>query len=96
MRRHDELMERLAAADPVRDPEELTPEDQREADALLARLLATPVEPAAEPRRPRSQLRRRRWRWPARRAPCWRALSRSTSSTPTRRGPQWSTGRWRR
>ena len=59
MRRHDELMERLAAADPVRDPEELTPEDQREADALLARLLATPVEPAAEPRRPRSQLRRR-------------------------------------
>ena len=52
-------MERLAAADPVRDPEELTPEDQREADALLARLLATPVEPEAEPQRPRSQLRRR-------------------------------------
>ncbi len=51
MRRHDELMERLAAADPVRDPEELTPEDQREADAMLARLLATPVEPAATPPR---------------------------------------------
>lgn len=50
MRRHDELMERLAAADPVRDREPLTPEAQREADAMLARLLATPV---TEPRRPR-------------------------------------------
>jgi hypothetical protein len=59
MRRHDELMERLAAADPVRDREELTDEDQREADALLARLLATPVEPAPAPRAPRFQLRRR-------------------------------------
>ena len=56
MRRHDELMERLAAADPVRDPEELTPEDQREADAMLARLLATPVEPAATPRRARRRV----------------------------------------
>ena len=59
MRRHEELMGRLAAADPVRDREPLTPEAQREADALLARLLATPVEPATAPRRPRSQLRRR-------------------------------------
>jgi hypothetical protein len=59
MRRHEELMERLAAADPVRDREPLTPEAQREADALLARLLAIPAEPAAAPRRPRSQLRRR-------------------------------------
>ena len=59
MRRHEELMERLAAADPVRDREPLTPEAQREADALLARLLATPVEPAAAPRRRRFQLRRR-------------------------------------
>ena len=59
MRRHEELMERLAAADPVRDREPLTPEARREADALLARLLATPVEPAAAPRRPRFQLRRR-------------------------------------
>ena len=42
MRGHDELMERLAAADPVRDREPLTPEAQREADAMLARLLATP------------------------------------------------------
>src|SRR3954452_789017 len=50
MRGHDELMERLAAADPVRDREPLTPEAQREADAMLARLLATP---ATEPRRPR-------------------------------------------
>jgi hypothetical protein len=50
MRRNDELMERLAAADPVRDREPLTPEAQREADAMLARLLATPV---TEPRRSR-------------------------------------------
>jgi hypothetical protein len=56
MRRHDELMERLAAADPVRDREPLTPEDQREADAMLARLLATPV---AEPERRRSRAPRR-------------------------------------
>jgi len=59
MRRHEELMERLAAADPLRDRERPTPEEQREADALLARLLATPVEPAAAPRRPRFRLRRR-------------------------------------
>ena len=59
MRRHQELMERLAAADPVRDREPLTPEAQREADVLLARLVATPVEPASAPRRPRAQLRRR-------------------------------------
>jgi len=59
MRRHPDLMERLAAADPVRDGEPSTPEEQREADALLARLLATPVEPAAAPWRPRSRLRRR-------------------------------------
>jgi hypothetical protein len=59
MPRERELMERLAAADPLRDAEQLTAEDQREADALLARLLAGPVAPAAEPRRPRSRLRRR-------------------------------------
>jgi len=57
MRRHEELMERLAAADPVRDDEQLTPEEQREADALFARLVTTPVEPVAAPRAPR--LRRR-------------------------------------
>ena len=56
MRGHDELMERLAAADPVRDREPLTPEAQREADAMLARLLATPV---TEPRRSRSRVRPR-------------------------------------
>ena len=50
MRGHDELMERLAAADPVRDREPLTSEAQREADVMLARLLATPV---TEPRRTR-------------------------------------------
>jgi hypothetical protein len=56
MRGHDELMERLAAADPVRDREPLTPEAQREADAMLARLLATPV---TEPQRSRSRVRPR-------------------------------------
>jgi hypothetical protein len=44
---HD-LMERLAAADPVPGPATIDPAHQREADALLERLLATPVE---EPRR---------------------------------------------
>ena len=56
MRGHDELMERLAAADPVRDREPLTSEAQREADAMLARLLSTPV---TEPRRSRSRVRPR-------------------------------------
>lgn len=56
MRGHDELMERLAAADPARDREPLTTEEQREADAMLARLLATP---ATEPQRPRSRVPRR-------------------------------------
>jgi hypothetical protein len=55
MARHQELMERLAAADPLRDGEQMTPEDQREANALLERLLATPVD--AKTHRPR--LRRR-------------------------------------
>ena len=50
---HD-LMERLAAADPVAGGERLGTEQQREADALLERLLATPPEPS--PQRPR-----RRW-----------------------------------
>jgi hypothetical protein len=40
-----ELMDRLTAADPLPDPERLTSEEQRDADALLARLLATPVAP---------------------------------------------------
>jgi hypothetical protein len=46
---HD-LIERLAAADPMADAERLGPEQQREADALLERLLATPTEPVARPR----------------------------------------------
>ena len=56
MNRRGDLMERLAAADPLPDAERLNPEDQREADALLASLLAGPTEDhAAEPRpwRPR-------------------------------------------
>lgn len=49
-----DLMERLGAADPVAESSRLSAEDQREADALLAQLLASPVEQA--PARPR-----RRW-----------------------------------
>lgn len=45
---HDPI-ERLAAADPLRDGELLTESEQREADALLARLLAE--EPERAPRR---------------------------------------------
>lgn len=52
MHRRGDLMERLAAADPLRDGEQLTPEEEREAEALLARLLAAPAEPAAPQRRP--------------------------------------------
>jgi hypothetical protein len=42
----DELMDRLASADPLPNAERLTPDAHREADALLARALATPVRPA--------------------------------------------------
>jgi hypothetical protein len=52
-------MEKLAAADPLRDGERLTPEEEREADALLTRLLATP--PAGAERRGRGRRRVRRW-----------------------------------
>jgi hypothetical protein len=51
-------MERLAAADPLPDAERLTTEEQREADALLGQLLATPVSPE---RRPARTPRLRRW-----------------------------------
>ena len=58
MRRDPDLMNRLAAADPLPHAEQLTPEEEREADAMLARLLAAPVEPdAPEPG----------MRWPRRR-----------------------------
>ena len=78
MRGHDELMERLAAADPVRDREPLTSETQREADAMLARLLATPV---TEPRRSRSRVRPRARPWStARWRPCREAASTTSSS----------------
>jgi hypothetical protein len=53
----NDLMERVAGADTVRDPGSLTPDEQRDADALLQRLLASPA-PAAAPRRARP---RRRW-----------------------------------
>jgi hypothetical protein len=51
MRPDRELMERLVAADPLPDAERLSPEEQRKAEALLARLLATPIGPPTD-RRP--------------------------------------------
>jgi hypothetical protein len=54
-----ELIERLAAADPAPGGERLTPDEQEEADALLARLLATP--PAGAERRGGERRRVRRW-----------------------------------
>jgi hypothetical protein len=48
----NETLERLAAADPLPDGERLTVDEAREAEQLLARVLATPVE-AAPRRRPR-------------------------------------------
>ena len=62
-----ELIERLAAADPLPDAERLTPEEQREADALLARLIATPVESVP---RPAIRAPRRRWALAAATAVC--------------------------
>jgi hypothetical protein len=45
-----DLIQRLQEADPLPDAERLTPDEQREADALLARLTAEPVAPRARPR----------------------------------------------
>jgi hypothetical protein len=53
MRPRGDVMERLAAADPRHDAERLRPREQVEADALLGRLLATPVQPAEQ--RPRAR-----------------------------------------
>jgi hypothetical protein len=50
MGRRDDVMERLGAADPLPDGERLTSDEQREADALLARILATPPAPEQRPR----------------------------------------------
>jgi hypothetical protein len=47
--RIDDPIERLAAADPLPEAERLTEADQRESDALLARILAT--QPQRAPRR---------------------------------------------
>jgi hypothetical protein len=55
-----DLMERLAAADPRPDAERLSPEEQSEADALLARLLATPTEDLTD-HRSTARPRTRRW-----------------------------------
>jgi hypothetical protein len=52
-----DLTDTLAAADPVPDAERLSPDEQREADALLSRLLASPVGTRrARPHRPWPQL----------------------------------------
>ena len=51
MRPPYDLMERLAAADPQPAAEPLSPDQQRDADALLERLLATPVEERRSRRR---------------------------------------------
>src|SRR3954454_6297094 len=56
MNRLQDVMDRLAAVDPVAEPSGVgTDDDQREADALLERILAAP---AAAPSRGRP---RRRW-----------------------------------
>ena len=59
MRADRDPMQRLAAADPLRDGGRLTPEEEREAEELLARLLATP--PAGAERRGGGRSRVRRW-----------------------------------
>jgi hypothetical protein len=64
MRQDRDPMEMLAAADPLRDGERLTPEEEREADALLTRLLATPAAAGTEERRARRP-RLRRWAFAA-------------------------------
>lgn len=45
------LIEQVRDADPMPDAERLSPAEQREAEALLARLVAEPVEARARPRR---------------------------------------------
>jgi hypothetical protein len=55
MSRTQDVMDRLAAVDPVSEVNRLGTDDQREADALLERIVATPAE-SFRPRSPR--------RWP--------------------------------
>ena len=52
------LMDRLSAANPVRDPTPMSAEEQRHADALLERLLADPLE---SPEPTGGERTRRRW-----------------------------------
>jgi hypothetical protein len=59
MRPDRDPMEMLAAADPLRDGARLTPEEEREADALLTRLLAT--SPADAERSGGGRRRVHRW-----------------------------------
>jgi hypothetical protein len=58
MRRTNDLMERLAAADPLPGAEQLSFEEQHEADELLARVLAAPAS-----RQRHTVLRPRARRW---------------------------------
>jgi hypothetical protein len=46
-------LERVAQADPLPEAERLTPDEQREAETLLASVLAEPVEPRRRPLSPR-------------------------------------------
>ena len=55
------LMDRLVAADPWPDAERLSPQEQREADALLERVLTTSADDVAESRRAAPPRRVRRW-----------------------------------
>jgi hypothetical protein len=61
MNRGLDLMERVTAADPLRGAERLTPEERREAEDLLARLLATPVGATGDVGHVRRRPRIRRW-----------------------------------
>jgi hypothetical protein len=58
MSRSDDLLTRLAAADPVPATEPATAEEEREAALLLERVLALPYEEPAAPRRVRRVARR--------------------------------------
>jgi hypothetical protein len=55
-----ELMERVIKANPVPSGEETTPDERREAELLLERLVAEPLTEPRAPRRPRPRRRPRR------------------------------------
>jgi hypothetical protein len=59
MTRHSDLLDRVAAANPVPSDTALQPGERQEADALLTRLLNAPEEPTAVPHRARPHRARR-------------------------------------